>query len=149
MNKILLPYIRQKRQKLNLDLLYPSLVNFDCFKGQCTDQFLSLLKDNGIHILIVLANYSDRLQPLDISINKAAKEFLRRQFQDWYAAKISDQMLKHGKCLSVQPVDPCLTVVKPLGARWMMKFFDYMQQNPSIIKNRFIKAGIVPGDSSC
>ena len=146
-NKFLLPYIRQKRQQLNL--LYPSLVIFDLFKGQCTDQFLSLLKDNGIHILIVPANCTDRLQPLDISVNKTAKEFLRRQFQDWYAAKISDQMLKHGECLSVQPVDLCLAVVKPLGARWMMKFFDYMQQNPSILKNGFIRAGIVPGDSSC
>ena len=125
------------------------MVIFDRFKGQCTDQFLSLLKDNGIHILIVPANCTDWLQPLDISVNKTAKEFLRRQFQDWYAAKISDQMLKHGKCLSVQPVDLCLAVVKPLGARWMMKFFDYMQQNSSRIKNGFIKAGIVPGDSSC
>ena len=45
-NKILLPYITQKRKQLNLDSLYPSLVIFDHFKGQCTDQFLSLLKDN-------------------------------------------------------------------------------------------------------
>ena len=40
-NKILLPYISQKRQQRNLDSLYPSLVIFDHFKGQCTDQFLS------------------------------------------------------------------------------------------------------------
>ena len=74
-NKILLPYITQKRKQLNLDSLYPLLVICDHFKGQCTDQFLSLLKDNGIHILIVPANCTDRLQPLDISINKTAKEF--------------------------------------------------------------------------
>ena len=143
-NKILLPYITLKKQQLSLDPLYPSLVIFDCFRGQCTDQFLSLLKANGIHILIVPANCTDRLQPLDVSINKTAKEFLRRQFQDWYAAKISDQMLKHGEGLSIQPVDLSLAVVKPLGARWMMKFFDYMKQNSSIIKNGFIKAGIAP-----
>ena len=117
---------------------------FDRFRGQYTDQFLSLLKANGIHILIVPANCTDRLQPLDVSINKMAKEFLRRQFQDWYAAKISDQLLKHGEGLSIQPVDLSLAVVKPLGARWMMKFFDYMKQNSSIIKNGFIKAGIAP-----
>ena len=92
-------------------------------------------------MLIVPANYTDRLQPLDISINKMAKEFLRRQFQDWYAAKISDQMLKHGEGLSIQPVDLSLAVVKPLGARWMMKFFNYMKQNPSIIKNGFTYQG--------
>jgi len=140
-NKILLPYIREKRQQLSLDPVYPSLVIFDRFRGQCTDKFLSLLKDNGIYILIVPANCTDRLQPLDVSVNKTAKEFLRRQFQNWYADKISDQ-LKRGEGVSVQPVDLSLAVVKPLGARWMMRFFDYMKQNPSIIKNGFIKAGI-------
>ena len=79
-NKILLPYIREKRQQLSLDPVYPSLVIFDRFRGQCTDKFLSLLKDNGIYILIVPANCTDRLQPLDVSVNKTAKEFLRRQF---------------------------------------------------------------------
>lgn len=74
-------------------------------------------------------------------MNKTTKEFLWRQFQNWYADKISDQ-LKRGESVSVQPVDLSLAVVKPLGARWMMKFFDYMKQNPSIIKNGFIKAGI-------
>ena len=141
-NKILLPYIAQKKQQLSLDPLYPSLVIFDCFRGQCTDQFLSLLKANSIYILIVPANCTDRLQPLDVSINKTAKEFLRRQFQEWHAAKISDQMLKHNKGSSIQPVDLSMAVVKPLGARWMVKFYDYMQQNPSIIKNGFTKAGI-------
>ena len=142
-------YITQKRQQLNLDPLYPSLVTCDHFKGQCTDQFLSLLKANGTHILVVPANYIDRLQPLNITINKTlktVKEFLNRQFQDWYLANISDQMLKHDKCLSIQPVDLCLAVVKQLEARWMMKFFDYMQQNPNINKNRYIKIGIVPRD---
>ena len=61
-NKLLLPYITQKRQQLNLNSLYPSLVIFDHFKGQ-SNQFLSLLKDNGIQILIVPANCTDRLQP--------------------------------------------------------------------------------------
>ena len=90
-SKILLPYIREKRQQLSLDPLYPSLVIFDCFKGQCTDKFLSLLKANGIYILIVPTNCTDRLQPLHVSINKAAKKFLRRQ-QNWYTAKISDMV---------------------------------------------------------
>ena len=74
--KILLPYIREKRQQLSLDPVY-ALVIFDHFRGQCTDKFLSLLKDAGIYILIVSANciYSlYRFQPLDVSVNKTAKE---------------------------------------------------------------------------
>ena len=144
-NKILFPYITQKRQQLKLDPLHPALVIFDRFRGQCTDQFLSLLNTNNVHILIVPANCTDRLQPLDISVNKAAKEFLRRQFQDWYATKICSQVHQREMqdSSTIQPVDLSLAVVKPLGARWMIKLFDYMKQNPNIIRNGFNKAGII------
>ena len=30
------------------------------------------------------ANTTDQLQPLDISVNKPAKEFLKRKFEQWY-----------------------------------------------------------------
>ena len=86
LNKILFPYIAQKKQQLQLNTNHPSLVIFDRFRGQCTDQVLSLLTANNVHLLIVPANCTDRLQPLDISVNKAAKEFLRREFQNWCAA---------------------------------------------------------------
>ena len=43
---------------------------------------------------------------------------------------------------ALQPVDLSLAVVKPLGARWMMKLYDYMKQQPQVIKNGFVKAGI-------
>ena len=78
--RILLPYVAQKRSELSLPVDYPALVIFDRFKAQCTDRILSLLDDNRICVVIVPANCTDRLQPLDISINKSAKEFLRRQF---------------------------------------------------------------------
>ena len=119
MDYVLFPYITQKRQLLKLDPLHPTLVIFDRFRGQCTDQFLSLLNANNVYILIVPANCTDRLQPLDISVNKAAKEFLRRQFQDWYASKICNQVRQHQmqECSTIQPVDLSLAVVKPLGAR--------------------------------
>ena len=118
-NKILFPYITQKRQLLKLDPLHPALVIFDRFRGQCTDRFLSLLNANNVYILIVSANCTDRLQPLDISVNKAAKEFLRRQFQDWYASKICNQVHQHQmqESSTIEPVDLSLAVVKPLGAR--------------------------------
>ena len=107
--------------------------------------FLSLLNTNNVHILIVPANCTNRLQPLDISVNKAAKEFLQRQFQDWYTTKICSQVhqCEMQDSSTIQPVDLSLAVVKPLGARWMIKLFDYMKQNPNIIRNGFNKAGII------
>ena len=66
---ILFPYIDNKRSELKLDSAYPALVIFDCFRGQCTETVLSMLREQHIYIAIVPANYTDRLQPLDLSVN--------------------------------------------------------------------------------
>ena len=62
-------------------------------------------------------NCTDRLLPLDISVSKAAKEFLRSKFQKWNADKVtidgSGHHDGHSGC-SLQPVDLKL---KPIGAR--------------------------------
>ena len=31
--------------------------------------------------------------PLDLSVNKAAKEFLRKSFQKWYALQVCSQLV--------------------------------------------------------
>jgi len=43
-------------------------------------------------VILIPANCTDRLQPLDISVNKAAKEFLRKQFHQWYAKQVCAQL---------------------------------------------------------
>ncbi len=139
LGSVLLPYIQQTRKELKLKSDFPALVIFDRFKAQCTTNVLNLLQNNHVHVVIVPANCTDRLQPLDISVNKAAKEFLRRQFHDWYSSKISSQ-LKAGS--SVEPVDLRMAVVKPLSAKWMIALYDYLKSKPDIIKNGFRHAGI-------
>ena len=42
----------------------------------------------------------------------------------------------------MDPVDLRLSIVKPLGARWIVKVYDYMKSNPEIIRNGFKGAGI-------
>ena len=55
----------------------PALVIYDKFKDQCMDAVIIVL---NIHTLMVPACCADRLQPLDVSVNKAAKEFMRKKF---------------------------------------------------------------------
>lgn len=122
-NKILIPYLSVKRKELKLPSNYPALVIFDKFIAQGTDQVLQILQNNSTYFVMVPANTTDRLQPLDISVNKPAKDFLRNQFQEWYADQVCQQ-LKGDK--AVQPVDLLkLSVMKPLGAKWMIKHFDH------------------------
>jgi len=64
---------------------YPALLTFDNFKAQCTPAILRLLDQNNISVMLVAANCTDRLQPLDLSMNKSVKSYLRNKFQTWYA----------------------------------------------------------------
>ena len=48
MEKIIIPYVIQKRKYLNLDDSHSALVIFDIFKGQCTTDVLKLLEDINI-----------------------------------------------------------------------------------------------------
>ena len=83
LEKILLPYVNRKRNEHNLDRAHPALVIYDTFRGQCTEKMLQKLETNNVHVVIAPANCTDRLQPLDLSVNKSTKEFLRRQFNTW------------------------------------------------------------------
>ena len=141
LDKILLPYIATTRAKCKMDAIQPALVLFDTFRGQCTQRILSKLEENSVRIVIIPANCTDRLQPLDLSVNKAAKEFLRTQFSNWYADQICSQLRKGVN--PVKSVDLRLSIVKPLGAQWMIALYDYFKSKPEIAINGFKEAGVV------
>jgi len=54
----------------------------DNFKAQLTTEVLNLLEDNHIDVVFIPVNCTDHLQPLDLSINKPAKDFLRGRFEE-------------------------------------------------------------------
>jgi hypothetical protein len=114
-------------------------VLFDRFKGQCTPNVLSILNKNNILFVVVPANCTDRLQPLDVSVNKAAKECLRRQFQQWYSERVC-KLLEEKKEASI---NLCMSVVKPLSVSWLIGVYDYLKSRPEITKNGFKEAGIL------
>ena len=137
-HKILFPYCAKKRSELALPPDYRALVLFDNFNGQCTEEILTLLDDNHNNVIIIPANCTDRLQPLDLAVNKSVKDFLLREFRDWYVKQVCSQLDED----HVEPIDLRLTTIKPLGARRMANAFDYIKSKPEIIKNGFSSAGI-------
>ena len=70
---VIVPYMVEKRKQLGLDSKHSGLVILDEFKGQTTNRVLNLLQRHHLFYVIVPANCTDRLQPLDVSVNRVAK----------------------------------------------------------------------------
>ena len=128
------------KEKLKLSSGYPALLLFDNFKGQCTEKLLKLLDANNISVSLIPPNCTDRLQPLYVSVNKAAKEFLWNSFQKWYASIVCSQL--NGE-MEKKAVDLCLSVMKPHGAKWLVELHEYLKNKIDIVINGFRETGIL------
>ena len=128
--KIILPYVEGKRKELELSAYQPALAIFDVFKCQQTEGVLKILEENDIHVVSVPANCTDRLQPMDLSVNKSVKEFMRSKFREWYSDRVQDQLNEESE---ITPVDLKMSTMKPLGARWLVSLYDYISRNQSIM----------------
>ena len=136
---VIVPYMTQKRRQLGLDLKQNGLVVLDEFKGQTTSRVLNLLQSHDLMYVIIPPNCTDRLQPLNVNINRAAKQFLQNKFENWYAENIVAQKSMDK---DIEPVDMKLSIVKPIAAKWIIDLYNYLVVNPQIIKNGFKHLGI-------
>ena len=86
---IIVPYVEKVREVVGDST---ALVIMDNFKGQVTNSVTNVLEVNNILVVLLPPNTTDLLQPMDISVNKPAKEYLRRQFQQWYSEEVMKQL---------------------------------------------------------
>ena len=115
----------------------------DNFKGQTTPFVSNLLEENNIHLCLLPPNTTDRLQPLDVAVNKPAKEFYRHKFQEWYSKEVSQQIDElEGDVAALQPVDMGLSCMKELEANWIEQMVEYISDNPEFIVRGFVRSGI-------
>ena len=76
-----------------------------------------------------------------ISVNKPCKDFLRNATQTCYSQRIVEQ-LKAGKSAHEVKVATKISIVKPLHARWVTKFYEHIRKNPDIVRNGWKRAKI-------
>ena len=94
-------------------------------------------------MVLLPPNTTDSLQPMDVSVNKPAKDFLKRCFEEWYSGEVMKQLDgKEDEATEIQPINLGLPMLKELGARWLVQMAEYFADNPQIIANGFIRAGI-------
>lgn len=142
---IILPYIRKVKRREGLSSNQKTLCIFDVFKAQMGDDFLEFLEEKNIKVVYVPACCTDRLQPMDVSVQKAVKNHLRSSFEHWYSDEIVKQLdttkdeLEHD---IINPVDLSLTRLKPLSAKWLVQMFQHITNNPEIVRSGFRETGI-------
>ena len=112
-------------------------------RAKPTEDVFSPLEENNIIVVRVLANCTDRLQPMDLAVNKSAKDFMRGKFREWYSSKVEQQMEEGEltKAEKIVPVDLKMSIMKPVGAGCLFGLFNYLKGNPSLLKNGFKAAG--------
>ena len=71
----------------------------DTFKGQDNSILKGFCSKNRCEIVIVPHNLTNKFQPLDLTVNKAAKAFIQNQYNDWF----SDQVTRQLKAVMTQP----------------------------------------------
>ena len=141
---IIVPYVEAVREDVGDDKA--ALVIIDNFKGQVTEAVTSLLDANNIHVCLLPPNTTDLLQPMDIAVNKPAKEFIKRRFEQWYSEEVIKQL--DGKVMDkleaaeIQPIDLSMQVVKQIGAKWIVEMAEYISDNPQFVVNGFVRSGI-------
>lgn len=143
-NNVILPYIAKVRDNVGEDKA--ALVVMDNFKGQVTDSVMKLLEDNNMLVCMLPPNTTDRLQPLDISVNKPAKDYLKAQFNEWYTTKVMKHLdgkeVENFEEIELEPINLSMPVMKEVSAKWFVDMASYISDNPHIIVNGFISSGI-------
>ena len=84
-------------------------------------------------------NCTDVLQPMDLSVQKIVKNKLRSSFELWFADTIAEK-IHEGEDVKVSTA---LSILKPLGAKWLVQAHQYLKCNPEIILNGFKSAGLI------
>ena len=112
---IIIPYVDGVRDLIG-DHTKPAVVIMDNFKGQTTESVKNLLEDHNIHTCYLPPNTTDLLQPMDISVNKPAKDYVKRQFQEWYSRKVMEQLegveLGNIEEIDIEPIDLSLAMLR-------------------------------------
>jgi hypothetical protein len=146
LEKVLIPYTMKMKEELDLPLGQKTLVIFDVFRAQITEEFRNKLTSKHFVYATIPPCCTDKLQPMDLSVNKLVKDFMKNKFQIWYSEQVSRQLTSNDNIddeIDPSKIDLSLKALKPLSAKWLVQTFEHLKSNPTVIKNGFKQAEIV------
>ena len=135
--QIIVPFVEQMRDFLGEEK--SAVVIMDNFKGQVTPEMLKFLESHHIHMCQLPPNTTDRLQPMDVAVNKPAKAFLKQKFHTRYAEQISAQLEDEADVenVNIEPIDLTMAAMKEASASWLVEMWDYISDNPQFMVSSF------------
>ena len=89
-----------------------AFIIMDTFKGLDNDRLRELCSENYCEVVIVPHNLTKKFQPLDISVNKAAKIFIQNMYNEWFSNEVATQ-LNRGVDLTEVKIASKLSDLKP------------------------------------
>ena len=125
--EIIVPYLKEERKKLGLEISHKGLLIMDVFTGQMTTEVLDVITKNNIFVVNIPANMTKFYQPLDLTVNGHPKRFFKSKFSAWYA----DQISKHlNEGVKIEEVDVKFRsrTMKPLHAQVDGQLLEFLMQ---------------------
>ena len=119
-----------------------ALIIMDTFKGQDNDRLRELCSENYCEVVIVLHNLTNKFQPIDISVNKAAKAFIQNMYNEWFSNEVVTQ-LNRGVDPTEVKITSKLSDLKPLHASWIVDLYEHLKKETGIIIKGFDSSGII------
>ena len=92
LSKIVIPYTEKINKEMKLPDSQKTIIVWDTFKGQNNDEVRDLLEKHGMAEVVIPANTTAFNQPLDVSVNRPCKHFMREMFKGWYAAEVEKKI---------------------------------------------------------
>ena len=139
LDKDIILYVVETRNRLELADDQPALAVFDVFAAHRCSSVLAKLQSHNIHQVFVPAGCTSELQPLDIGVNQDFKQLMKNSFSRWYAEEVREAM-DQGVAVSAIKVDLRASKVKPLHANWAISI---LSDQKDTLKKPFQTAGII------
>ena len=144
LKEVIVPYVTNQCNLLNLPNDQKALVIMDVFTGQMTSAVMGAYEEANICIVNVPPNMTIYYQPLDLTVNGYAKRYLKSRFHEWYSSQVKQQ-LDDGVNIEDVQVTLQLTKLKPIHAAWVVDLFNHMTTDigKEIIESGWRAAGIL------
>lgn len=141
-DKVLVPYVTQTRQKLELAMDHPALALFDVFKAHRCDTVLEKLRQNHIHQVFIPAGCTGELQPLDVSVNEQFKVSMKAHFARWYSTEVKESLDQGPEVASIR-IDLRASVLKPLHGNRLITAISSLKDKKEVLQRGFERSGIM------